>query len=426
MSIKKAIQKFLMVYLILVCLFTGLLTLVYCIPEAAMSKNIQASVDLLQSEGLYPTSYTYKLRYDNWTVAMMMNEAAHASNGNPLVAAMANSFSGSGDSPINSLVNYLSDKSGSEASYSRYWNGYLVALKPALLAFDLQQIRSLLNVLYACLFSVCVIVLVKKFKHVGIGLSISLAFSVSLCGCFEYASVMPFFPSFALALIGIIWVAYTRLDTTNLAIGFFVLGSLTVYFDFLDNPIMTLGFPLTLLVYRQYIERSFSFKNLLVICITSSAFWFIGYALLWITKWILGSIVTGNNVVFDAVQQANFRLGNDDGGVVSTSPFGALIANLGVLGIWKVILVILCTSVVACIVAYKRDKNMLYKLIPVVLMLFGIAIIPVLWTLVLSNHSTIHAWFTWRNFSVSLFALSAALATLLCVVFKKRLSYESV
>lgn len=69
--------------LLLVALFWLLLIAAYCIPTDFMKDNLIESDQILKTENVYPASYATGKSYDNFTVAIMLDEAA-LGNENPI------------------------------------------------------------------------------------------------------------------------------------------------------------------------------------------------------------------------------------------------------------------------------------------------------------------------------------------------------
>lgn len=69
------------------------LSVVYCIPAAWMQKSLSESADILSAESLYPASFLVSHgQFDNYTVALMLNEASQT-GGNPFLEALQGPYS---------------------------------------------------------------------------------------------------------------------------------------------------------------------------------------------------------------------------------------------------------------------------------------------------------------------------------------------
>ena len=68
---------------------------------------------------------------------------------------------------------------------------------------------------------------------------------------------------------------------------------------------LTLGLPLVFLL----AENRKSLKEDITFFVGSCAAWGIGYAAMWGSKWILGSLITEENIIADALESVLFRVG---------------------------------------------------------------------------------------------------------------------
>lgn len=67
--------------------------------------------------------------------------------------------------------------------------------------------------------------------------------------CMDAVTSLPFFFSFEISMLGIVLVCNLRVDNSwRMFMIFALIGMLTVFFDFLDNPVLTLEMPLAIYV----------------------------------------------------------------------------------------------------------------------------------------------------------------------------------
>ena len=141
--------------IILICAsFIGLILLmaVYALPVSPMKENIARSSDVFNIQGLYPRLVpTYNnTQLDNVTDALMLATAiypAHDGTGIAEEALHGYRYELEGEDMPMSLTKYANDANDIKAiyqkSYERFWNGYLVYLKPLLCVFDYGDILVL-------------------------------------------------------------------------------------------------------------------------------------------------------------------------------------------------------------------------------------------------------------------------------------------
>ena len=410
--------------LFLFVVFYFSLVVVYCIPSSAMKSNAAESYDILSKEGLRYVSYTDGHTYDNYTVATMINAAFNTGN-IPFVTAIKNDLvydSG----PIESLCSALEGK-GERNSYFRYWHGYLVFLKPMLCFFNLYQIRLLCGTLTIVLLIGTGICLKDKHGKHGIYTSLALALSWGIYSGMNAAITLPISSSFIISLAGSIYVLkFLKLEQNSIIKAFFVIGAVTVYLDFLDNPILTLGIPLCMLIMRMiYGSDSVNSVSIIKAGILSNVFWGFGYLGLWSVKWVLALIVVGPTAYENIMDQIEFRLGVGEKALnYPYTPLSAIFKNLEENGAFRVKIiagvVALCV-VLAIILLIKRrnlSKRRYGNLIQALAVIVVAGMLPFIWYSVLNNHSVIHAEFiSWRNLMLTLLALLLLLYILVREIF---------
>jgi hypothetical protein len=186
-------------------------------------------------------------------------------------------------------------------------------------------------------------------------------------------------------------------------VNFFAIGALTVYLDFLNTPIVTLGLPLA--TYAMLRKRTLAMRpakeSLVRLGILVFA-WGAGYGLVWATKWIIGFVVCGSSVFEGVVGLAGSWTYGTPEGVESVSRMDVIRENLGqMLPRW---LVLVCAGLAVVwaglMLRFRRRGSG-----TLVLALLCAAALPFVWYLVLATHSHVHSFFAYRNLCVSVYAL---------------------
>lgn len=135
--------------------------------------------------------------------------------------------------------------------------------------------------------------------------------------------------------------------------------------------------------------------NATAICSTT---WAVGYAGIWIAKWLLASVLTGYDIS-DAAQQISVRTATEFMNV-DMSLWG--IASF--IFAHKTIFFALATVTIAFIslTIWQYQRNpLLFKKYSYLLL---IAAFPLFWFLAIRNHCVIHYWFVWRLSAITIFA----------------------
>ena len=377
-----------------------LMLLVYLIPTNALFNNVKNSSNILSSEGTY-----FKLFYnqemnqlDNWTDAIMLNIAYFNDEDLSLIEkALLNEHNGHS---IEGLANAVNGGDESINIYGRYWHGYNIFLKPLLLIFDINGIRILNFIVQAILVGIVCLFLWKKCKKLLLPYLLSLLaispFTISMS--MQFSSV---FYIFNLVMLFIL-IFYEKLNIRdNFKYVFLVSGILTSFFDFLTYPLITLLMPLIMLFYIKGDELK-TLKQKFLFLFKLCVFWVIGYIGMWVSKWILTAIFTDYNIFKNGIDSAFDRLNDDINGLSSFEVhLQAVIRNLSVFikNLWFIVPLILF-FIGFSIYAFTKKPSLKIKDNWIYII---IAIIPILWYLVIGNHSYVHCWFTSRSLAASLF-----------------------
>ena len=388
-----------------------LMTCVYILPTGRMLTQADRSLPIFENEG---TSFCWapeekSARLDGFTDAIMMQIAVYIRDADPLKAAMQNDrmeFTEGKLDPAGSLKQYVyGDRSGYVVDYARYWHGYLLFLKPLLLFFSLSDIRMMNAALQLILAAG---VLLLAFRKRGLRLALPMGLALLVINPVSTALSMQFSSIYYLTLLGLLIMLLTESWDRSWGYQVFLfLGIGTAFFDFLTYPACAVGTCLTL----QALMSRADGKTRLLKTVGSGAAWAFGYGGMWSGKSLAASLITGNSVMRDAVEQARFRSVGEvaaaEGGVNAT--FGAVLGrNLGVLANPAAAVIVL--ALLGLLVWLLVTKRCRFALERASLLSLAIAFaVPFAWYFLLRNHSLVHCWMTYRNLSAAVFALSGGL-----------------
>ena len=368
----QTLKKYSRTYLSLIILFTVLMTLVYLIPNSLVEKQNSLSNIVLNIEGEYP-NYLYgtvAAMLDNHTDSHMINKAYVEENINPLYDAM--------------------DAEG----YARYWHGYQIVLRPLMTVFSYRQIRYINSFLLLGLMS---LLIAKLYKVSGLKIALPLFLGLSACYFIIIPASLQFSSVFYIATIAGILIVNKRNTTKqfDLNIFFFVVGSITNFVDYLTVPMITLGIPLLIyLGLKANADEHFTFKEIFFYSLS----WILGYAFTWIAKWAIGSLVLQRNIFLEAFEAVLFRTGSD-----LTYRFEAILTNFNLMFLNQgnrvgLIWILLIAGLMILFIFHHQNVKANLNLLP-------IAVYPYIWYFVLSNHSMIHYWFTYRLQLITIFSV---------------------
>lgn len=392
----------------------GLLVLIFLIPgnSPKIVTHITESLETFITESHYPQAIIgiEHSMLDNYTDGLMLNNAVYNGKENAFIkASKVYKYLYENQTPMESLISLFSGNADySKNPYSRYWHGYLVILKPLLLFFNYSEIRLLNSGLQIILFAlvICAFTYKKKKSYIlPFVLCILSLIPVSVGLSLQYSAVYYISLSAALTLL---LFSDTLKEKQLLPEFFLFIGILVNYFDFFTYPLFALGFPLCV-IFLLYDNLSLR-ETLKMFAGNCFSFGF-GYSMMWLLKWMIGTLVTGDNVFKSALDKCAER--------TSTTAFDTTITiadtlklNLGIFATKKMLLLMI--AIVFALICYNLYRKVtVNRIINCILPYTATALLPILWYMFASNHSYIHHNFTFRTFSVAIFAYLCMLVQLI-------------
>lgn len=401
---------------------TILMILVYCLPTDKIRANVLHSVYIYSAENDFYDWATEKAgtRLDNFSDALMMNVASYEGTGNVIKDAMNNayiSYPGKSQTAALLLSAVLGDTDSNVViNYSRYWHGYLVWLKPMMQFATKADIRMLSMYIQITLLILVIIELYKKDKYrlvIPFLLAILCINPVSMALCMQLGHV------YYITLVGALVLLKKKLyDTDKYWHVFLWIGISTAFLDLTTSPLVGLGINLVLLLAL----KDMTWKKNLVRIVSSSFSWGIGYVGMWGGKWIVGSLLTGENVLKDAIETVLYRAAGDsmeEAQIDSSSAFDVIMYNvdqvLNTPVVWIAAVALLGFAVLIIMgkakVKVNRDRLVALAIV---------AVYPIGWYCIFRNHSAIHSWMTYRNLAITVFSLALMLSYSVSIDGKKR------
>ena len=428
--------KYILIFVILLGIYFAIMTLTSLIPSGMLENNVRESSETLVQEG---EKVTFDLKYKEeniftFTDALMINTAYSIDNNHPIesfilarknyIPGQTTKFYPDGQYNLGANENYISKENGDlyqtkelyglmhgdniqdSYEYARYWHGYLSILRPLLLLFNYSGIRIVLAIITLISIVALITLLCKKISITsgviyGIGL---LAISI-----FIVTKSINEILIFIVAFISSIILLLKKNPEKNIGIFFFVVGSVSNFIDLLTAPLVTLG--ITAITYFLLVQKNESKVNIkryildfLKICIS----WALGYGITWLSKWVITEIFFGRPIISQAIEQAVFRSnGPQINGMNIFSLSNVFIRNMEYLSS-PVAITILIAAVIYIIVMMIINRNKkidfkenLKKCLPYILIFF----LPVIWYMVLKQHSYTHVNFTYRILVISIISL---------------------
>ena len=406
----KKILGYLLLYLGITLLFSALMVGTYILPNYNIRGHVAESLPQIQGEGIgyCPFFAQSSAMLDTHTDALILNIAqakGMSENQSVVQKAFENSFyedeSTDGVSSLTASINMPNNNH----EYSRYWHGIQVIVRPLLIFFNYTEIRYIFMILIFSLLAITFSMIGKQLetKHsISFAITICLMYIVLIPMSLQYSSIL------IVTLLGMIGVLtlYKIKKEKFLGMMFFAIGAFATFFDLLTYPLVTLGFPLVLAVILEN-RKGKSLLQQMIFIIQLGVLWALGYAILFFTKWVIASVVLNKDAITLALNELLFRVnGNETHPVNRIQTLKNNFNYFFVPTAKYILLLIFVIWIIAFILYRKKFKE--YKLaIP----LICIAIVPYIWYLAFSGHSSIHAWFTNKIQAVTLFAI-------LCLLFE--------
>ena len=404
--------KYIMVFLLVVALLTGLLTLCACIPKSAIRENMLKSAQFLREGELFGMAVegAEGSKIDRYADCILLGIAWQYDSTDPLQSVMLSSYYDTKNQNVNeNLLDAVMENLAPNQQYLRYWHGSNVLIRLLLTVCSIEQIYRMNGIALAVLAAWLLGMLCRRKYYIpawGIGLGLVLTASWFVPLSLEYTW------TYLLMLAGCIAALKLACGEQRQHMGMFFLlsGVLTNYLDFLTTEILTLLVPLLLVLWMDFHVHRQGMRSLAGNAGKAALAWLSGYGGMWIMKWVLASVVLGENVlpyVTGHIQQrvgsgglqlmvsavarnvkCLFPLGYGTGGRMAAIGIGLIFVYLG----------------------YVYRKKRFSK--PWILLLAIIGAVPYIRYMALSNHAYLHCFFTYRAQMATIVALVMILGEL--------------
>ncbi len=415
---------YVIIFIILILIFLLLLTASNFIPKQAMLENFKVSVSQVaeyekMSTRMPQTFDRYQLDYH--TDATMLDNAYFVDSEQPVKSAVACPSYG-GD--MDSLSSVVSDPEiAPNKTYSRYWHGYLILLRPLLMFLTYSEIGVLNTYLFYILLAVCLLMLYRK---TGAWFALVFLMTIISLNIIIIPVNIQYFSVFILSFIGI-WAVTSFCDKRRhwITYLFMVMGMCTMYFDFYTCPLLTYGFPMIVYIVLLGKEKEASFKSMIGVVLTCFAAWAAGYVLTWIVKIALAYFIVGKIEFSYAVESFSSRMAREipeataqklAEGIQSIAPGISLDQiPLACVSIGLVLMQLLNTvsliafsgAFLAGIILRITRKNVKGSG-KTMLVLLIVSLMPILWFAVAVNPTIVHYYFQYRTIGMTVFGVLSA------------------
>ena len=428
-TILKKILLHIAVFAAAILILWGMLIVTSCIPNSAIRDNVMNSALFYTDKDAFEfdDSERYNAVSDNYADSILLNVMWNIKSSSPFVSSLDTKYYDGENYGENWGLYQAVNGTMPNTDYTRYWHGSVVFIRPLMLFTDVSGVKAIsFTVLLLLITATLAMLIVKKHYFAAVSLLISLLgvqfWNVRLS--LEY--IPAFIVCFALCPLYIFLEKKGDIFLTLLSVAG---GAMIAFFDFLTTETITILVPLALVfIIRNDKKRLGGFKENFLLTVKCGLCWGISYVMSYVVKWTAASLVTGENKFSTAFSAAGVRLYGDTGEAVmpiyKQIP-AAVAANLSTLfgGTERIEVLNTAIGLLGTVLIFGgiflffrgKKKNSVLALTLVVIM-----IIPYARYMVLSNHSYLHEFFTYRaQLTVILCLCAAVLYNIDLSTFKK-------
>lgn len=393
----------------------------FLIDTPALRENAAQAVAMLGEQQAVPelVGGFKSAQLDNYTAVLIVKTAAYVGH-EPLAQKALGGFrrdvpAQEGQAEWEAYASYADEDTEPVGglNYSRYWHGYTLPLRLMLCVLNLSNIQMLLLFAQLALLVAAALLMARRALSPlipGFFTAWFLMMPAALGLCLQYAPVS----LLTLAVCAALLAQSERIDRLiGLPALFALTGMATSYLDLLTFPLVSLGYPLVLLLALR-LRTGADSRRLWREAFACCAAWAAGWACMWALKWLLNAAVFGASYVFEGIfGQTLLRLSADSNGT-AISRLDALRVNADVLLGKRSYQLLIATAALTSLLAglrsaHRRGRIALRR--DALALLLPLAA-GVLWFLALANHTYQHYYFAYRTLTVAFFALFALLALL--------------
>lgn len=415
-----------------VCLNTmaaGALTAVVCvvllvltslIPKEMIYEKTYESAVYFEENELFPflKEGVFRTRQDNYADCILTHIIYQVDSKQPVRSVLEASYYSKETENVNvSFINAIEQNLTANTEYVRYWHGSMVFLRPLLIFLNITQIRVLLGSVVGAVLLLDAFLLYKKKEKKA---AVTLIASVLLVHGWMIAASIEYVTTFLVMAVVLFIILISKITLHNSYGLFAAAGVVSCFVDFLTTETITFTIPMALLLLLGYRNGTLQgCKEGVIKIIKNGLVWVLGYACMFLAKWTLAAIMFGKETLMSSLSSAGERLGgqvylgNTNLDPVATKGqqlSGALWHNIGCLfpfedsmhpgqvALWVLVVFFVC---VILVYMFRLDSLHGELFVP----MSFLSLIPYLRYLVLSNHSFVHYFFTYRAQMITVFTL---------------------
>ncbi len=363
------------------CVCCQLLVL-FLIPRQKIQKKCEEAAYFYYDRYLFPEAlsgipYT---TLDYYADCILVNLTYEMDRNEPLKAVICNHFYADENLSTDiELMEAVFHGVSPNQTYGRYWHGSIIFLRLLLCFVSIPSIYTIYTFLLFFTLVLCAIsfIVQKEYK-----LAIFLLFSFSAAGGFYVGLCLEYVWCFLLMfLFSMLSVGLSRKNMGYLYLLYICSGVMTCFFDFLTAETLTLTVPLLCVLCQEH--PKLLIRNKWKFTCRAIALWTISYAGMFILKWSLFAFTAGKEMLSDIT------------GRVCTYMNGNILQALenNRCGMPCFFLLVSAVCYKKC---FPKEKKTLYAILLA-------AILPIMRFILLSTHSSIHYFFTYRAQMATIF-----------------------
>ena len=408
---KRGIVKYIIAFGVTVVLAVVLLAASAFFPQYLIQDHVIDSVDFMytdfENSGLFDRSPASQL--DSLTDVMMLR-ASLATNDDYLGSILTNPFyTYEGLEEWTNADELLANQAYGMPHddvwfYSRYWMGFRVLVRLALVFFNFAQIKRYLAFAFFTLFMATVC---SVSRNTNTKIAFLFAMSIVLVRPHVIASSMQYNSCFLIVFLAMLLIPKIHRRAAYEGLFFMEVGMITMYFDFYTVPLITVGFPL---VYLGVLKLQEGNRIPVRDWIRDLGAWCAGYGFMWIAKLGLTTALTSENALKNGFASFASRVGiTKDAELEQYYSLGYAMERLQEAifsdNTGKMVY-LLCVCAVLAVVIWKllRDRSSV-KCFKTGAPLLAAAVIPMIWFVVTKQPIAIHAFFQYRSIALTYWAV---------------------
>ena len=409
---KKVISRYIVAYVFFILIGFISLYIAARIPtDAIREKSVESSKILTEQTEKVRFNFLEKELYaDNSSDAIMLNIIYSMDYNNPLESIMlcrrnyipnytteyladVNGnlpFENGHFSMVEEYHNLLEGKKQISYEYGRYWHGYIPIIKVLLLNFNITQIR---NIIFGVVVFLLIILLILIYRNVGFMQAVAVLFAFIAADLVVWNKELHGIFPMLVGLFTSVLIASGLITKKNINLMLFINGGLVAFYDLLTTPLV--GFLMPIVIYYLVNNEDKKWYIMIRDLAINGINCLLGYFAIWITKWFLTDVLFGTDIMGVSIEQIFYRTGiqRADDKMKAISKALKLNYDKAVGTATYALVTFGCIAGIINTIKYGDKFFVDVKKIPYYICL----VLPVIWIMLVVNHSTIHHFFTYKN-----------------------------